>query len=247
MSHGQLNLSSVRYLGLRAALKCWCFSFLLFTYKINVFSQSFQTRSRFSLRQIHGMWRMLCETHLEMVVCFSSFISVSPQTDIQHVLCVFCRVWTRGTLLTSLLLRLSVSSPRSGPPGRVPQTSRTCYCGALSLAQIHAWHSAAILPAINLTFLHHQGLHILTMTDTPRWKRLPELRLLLLLLEDLAERPGSTWRVRRKEQRGGWHQSCPGRLSEDNCAFDTEQRAAGESTRVQSTEPKHLHASNSVE
>lgn len=70
---------------------------------------------------------------------------------------------------------------------------------------------------------------------------------MLLLLEDLAELPGSTWRVRRKEQRGGWHQSCPGRLSEDNWAFDTKQRAAGESTRVQSTEPKHLQASNSVE
>lgn len=143
-----------------------------------------------------------------------------------------CRVWTRGTLLTSLLPRLSVSSPCSGPPGRVPQTFRTCYCGALSLAQIHAWHSAAILPAINLTFLHRQGLHILTMTDTLRWKRLPEPVLLLLLLEDLAELPGSTWRVRRKEQRGGWHQSCQGHLSEDNWAFDTEQRAAGESTRV---------------
>lgn len=74
---------------------------------------------------------------------------------------------------------------------------------------IPAWHSASILPAINLMFLHHQGLLVLIMTDTLRWKRLPELLLPPLLVEDLAEFPASTWRVCRKEQRGGWHQGWP--------------------------------------
>lgn len=49
------------------------------------------------------------------------------------------------------------------------QTSQTCYCGALSLAEIPAWHAAApasaVLPANNLTLLYHEGFHILTMKN----------------------------------------------------------------------------------
>lgn len=105
------------------------------------------------------------------------------------------------TLLTSLLPCLQPT------PVHLAQTSWTCDCGALSLAPIPARHSASILPAINLMFPHHQGLRVLIMTDTLQWKRLPEL--LLLLVEDLADFPASTWRVCRKEQRGGWHQGWP--------------------------------------
>lgn len=112
-----------------------------------------------------------------------------PQKDLKWSQC----------LLTCTPLRLSVSSGQSGHLGIEPRffkPQKTCYCGALSLAAIPAWHAAAPVPASavlsanTLALLYREGLHILTIKNRSGSKSSLSRRWLLRSWQSLEVAPG---------------------------------------------------------
>lgn len=82
------------------------------------------------------------------------------------------------------------------------QTSKTCYCGALSLAEIPAWHAvapvpaSAVLPANALMLLYHEEFNILTIkSQSEFFTRMQKLHEQALVVENLAVLRGGTWSV----------------------------------------------------